>query len=81
MQISLLTLDTCYHLGSLDPDDRGEQGESHEGHLLSVSTCPLAWRSIARLGGRKLHGINKADGSTIRFVDVLAASKNGDFAD
>jgi hypothetical protein len=55
MKIPVIAFDTAYHLGTLDPSLRGKEGgavggDSQEGHLLSVSTCPEAWRSIARLG-------------------------------
>lgn len=44
-----------WHIGALDLSQRGDRGPSLEGNLLSVSACPYAWRSIARLGSRELH--------------------------
>lgn len=53
MHIPLFQTDTVYHVGYLDSAGKGPL--SFEGHGLSVSHCPAAWRSIARLGGRPLH--------------------------
>jgi GNAT superfamily N-acetyltransferase len=74
VKIPTLKFPALYHIGTLDADHRGEQGESQEGHLLSVSVCPAAWRSIARLGGRPLHLIEKNNG--IELLDVHAAHAN-----
>ncbi len=47
----LVALSRVYHVGSLDPADKGCQGESYEGDGLSISVHPDAWIAIARLGG------------------------------
>lgn len=48
---SFKSFKTLYHLGSMNPANKGIQGSSLEGKGLSVSECPDAWRQIARLGG------------------------------
>ena len=40
------------HIGTMDPSAKGVRGDSYEGHGISVSECPEAWESIARLGGQ-----------------------------
>lgn len=77
MKLPVLAIDTVYHLGTLNPDHRGMQGgakggDSQEGHLLSVSTCPTAWRSIARLGGNDLHALSLPNDAEALFFDILA---------
>lgn len=47
----LVALSRVYHVGSLDPADKGCHGESYEGDGLSMSVHPEAWIAIARLGG------------------------------
>lgn len=59
MNVPVLLADRVYHIGNLDRTLRGAQGESLEGHLLSVSTCPAAWRSIAKLGGLPLNEMSQ----------------------
>lgn len=66
--------DVLYHIGSMRVEDRGSRGESLEGHMLSVSTCPQAWSEIARLGGGPLHRLSKPGGAL--FLDVAAASQD-----
>lgn len=51
MAIPLLSIRRVWHVGTLNPADKACRGPSHEGHGLSVSTCPDAWIRIARLGG------------------------------
>lgn len=58
-----------WHIGRLDPGLRGARGESQEGHCLSVSTDPLAWRRIARLGGEPLWRFEGR--AQVTFVDLL----------
>lgn len=68
--IPVLLINKVFHIGTLDPAEKGRvhQG-SLEGSCLSVSRCPLAWRSIARLGGLPLWELHK-EGAT--FLNVLA---------
>ena len=40
------------HIGTMSATDKGVRGDSYEGHGISVSECPDAWESIARLGGQ-----------------------------
>lgn len=69
--IPLIHLDRVYHVGSLDPSDRGRlHSSSQEGPCLSVSLCPEAWTAIARLGGSPLHEMRR-EGAV--FLDVHAA--------
>ncbi len=67
----VLRLDTLYHIGTLNPLDLGRNAGRHslEGHHLSVSLCPNAWRQIAKLGGYPLHRLQRTDSV---FLDVLA---------
>lgn len=67
MQFPVLKLPSVYHLGSLNRDDRGYRGDSLEGHCLSVSLCPEAWRQIAKLGGAPLNRLTNPQGI---FLDV-----------
>lgn len=70
LAVPVINKDTVYHIGTLNPEHRGHfYSESQEGHCLSVSTCPLAWRKIAKLGGNPLHEMNSEAGS---FVDLYA---------
>lgn len=72
--IPLVHLASVYHVGSLDPSRRGSlHGSSQEGPCLSVSLCPEAWTSIARLGGSRLHEMRRDDAA---FLDVLAAMED-----
>lgn len=56
-----------YHVGSLNPADKGRNGPSHEGHGLSVSTRPDAWEQICKLGGQPWHRLTNDGG---RFIDA-----------
>ena len=71
MNLPLLRIERVYHIGTLDPADLGRNsgGSSQEGRNLSVSLCPHAWQSIAKLGGYPLHVLSR-DGGT--FVDMIA---------
>lgn len=72
--IPLVQLVGVYHVGSLDPSRRGLlHRASQEGPCLSVSLCPEAWTSIARLGGSQLHEMRR-DGAA--FLDVLEAMED-----
>lgn len=56
-----------YHIGTLNPKDKYKvHTQSQEGHGLSVSQCPDAWREIARLGGNPLWRLSR-DGNA--FLD------------
>ncbi|MAM83057.1 MAG: hypothetical protein CL472_00035 [Acidobacteria bacterium] len=66
MSLPTLKFDRLWHVGSLDPLEK--RVGSFEGSCLSVSTCPAAWRKIARghVGG----DCYAADTSQIRFLDA-----------
>jgi hypothetical protein len=54
-QLNTITFDVLYHIGTMNPADKLKNFlASHEGHGLSVSQYPDAWREIARLGGHPL---------------------------
>ena len=74
--IPVIQLDKVFHIGTLDPASRGKNagGSSLEGHCLSVSLCPHAWRYIARLGGNPLWEMRKPGA---RFVDLTALHEKG----
>jgi hypothetical protein len=67
--IPVVRLETVYHVGDLDPlrKNRG----SYEADCLSVSLCPDAWRTIARLSG-PTYELKKRNGL---FIDVLRMSQ------
>ncbi len=65
----LLKFPLLYHLGDMNVSKK-KRG-SYEGSGLSVSGDPEAWASIARLGGKTLWELRKADG---RFLDFHATS-------
>ena len=44
--------DQLIHIGTMSAGDKGVRGDSYEGHGISVSECPEAWESIAKLGGQ-----------------------------
>ena len=69
MQIPVIHLGRVFHVGSMDPSRLGANGSSQEGRCLSVSLCPNAWTSIARLGGNPWHELTRKDGA---FLDVHA---------
>jgi len=69
MRIPLYKPKSVVHIGSMDARHKGRFfTDSLEGHCLSVSTCPAAWCSIAKLGGMPWWRLSK--GGAI-FVDVL----------
>jgi hypothetical protein len=50
--LPIVEIDELYHIGSLDPKDKGLYYQSsYEGHGLSVSLDPDEWERIAKLGG------------------------------
>lgn len=61
-----------WHFGTLcEADKAGRFGQSLEGHCLSVSQTPNAWRQIAKLGGMPLHAL-EAPADRGLFVDAHA---------
>lgn len=73
--VPLICLNSVMHAGRLDPARVGENsgGSSLEGHSLSVSLCPQAWRRVARLGGTLLFELSRAGGV---FLDMHAVQGN-----
>lgn len=78
MRIPIVELDAVFHVGTLDATKVGlNSGKgSQEGNCLSVSLCPNAWQSIARLGGYATHRLETADGA---FLDALAVAQEPEF--
>lgn len=69
ISVPVFRLNRAYHVGLFD----GAHNESSlEGNCLSVSWCPDAWTSIARLGGRPTWALERAGG---RFLDMCALSE------
>lgn len=62
------------HIGTMSPHDKGIRGDSYEGHGLSVSTCPEAWESIAKLGGQPWWALESNFTVGPQFLDLLATS-------
>lgn len=69
VMLPLIAADKLWHIGNLNVGDRGARGPSLEGNLFSVSACPAAWRSIAKLGGAPLH----ASRQPVLLLDMLKA--------
>ena len=66
--LPVVTTEGVLHIGTLAPETRHHRlSDSLEGHCLSVSHCPNAWRSIARLGGSLLWELSNPHG---KFLDV-----------
>jgi hypothetical protein len=49
--LPFVRIDEVFHVGSLDPEDRGASRASLEGPCLSVSVHPEEWGAIARTSG------------------------------
>lgn len=47
----LTPIERVTHIGTLNPSDKGNRGDSYEGTGLSFSVHPEEWEQIARLGG------------------------------
>lgn len=65
--LPVLALPSLYHVGTMNPADKGRDGVSLEGHGLSVSTCPWAWERICKLGADPWW---KLSGAPARLLDV-----------
>jgi hypothetical protein len=61
-----------HHVGNLTQAPVLPRSLSYEGPGLSVSTCPDAWRQIARLGGHATWSLRRCDGATGRFLDLAS---------
>lgn len=73
--LTLKPLQEVIHLGTLQRQDRGRlHAQSHEGHCLSVSLHPAAWRAIARLGGQQAWRLSRPDGVFVDVHQTLASS-------
>lgn len=74
---SLRRLNAVFHVGTLNSAHRGTvYKQSHEGHCLSVSTCPEAWRQIARLGDAPVWQLSSPGGL---FIEALSAREDSAF--
>ncbi|MFK4705702.1 hypothetical protein ABIC83_002541 [Roseateles asaccharophilus] len=62
------------HIGTMDPQDKGAQGDSLEGHGLSVSECPDDWEYIARLGGNPRWDVHPLPRQALRFLHLHQVS-------
>src|ERR1700738_115253 len=73
MDIPVIRLNRVFHVGSMDRSRLGENSgaSSQEGACLSVSLCPNAWATIARLGD-KLHVLETGDGLFLDVVSLFA---------
>lgn len=74
MGIPHLSFKALYHVGSLDPTQKGDQGRSMEGRGLSVSLHPEEWRKIAHLGTEPVWVLTKPNN---RFLDFLKLGDQG----
>lgn len=74
LRIPVINISEVYHVGDMNVESRGVMhSTSLEGHCLSVSRCPSAWRKIARLGSSETYRLSNVDGV---FVDMLALMKD-----
>lgn len=64
-----------FHLGTLDANNKGERGASHEGNGLSVSECPDAWRRIAKLGGLPTWTLQKPGNQFLHLHKLTTADR------
>lgn len=71
-RLALQHLDQVWHIGSLNPADRGCHGHSFEGTGLSISVNPDAWEQIAKLGGLLWWELKRPHGA---FLDYLALTE------
>lgn len=67
----IVSLPSLYHLGTMDPTRKVRN--SHEGHAISVSQHPNAWRQIAQLGGLPQW---KFTNPKSRFIDFHRAKRD-----
>lgn len=57
-----------YHVGSMDIKKKSRH--SYEGNGLSVSICPSAWESIARISNSKVWKLEKEDMKLLDYYEV-----------
>jgi hypothetical protein len=74
--VPVVAVESVFHVGSMNAALRGMRGDSQEVGCLSVSLCPRAWTSIARLGGRGTWRLSKGGGV---FLDMHRASQDRSF--
>lgn len=72
-----ISFDALWHVGTLDPADKGCNGESHEGRGLSVSTCPDSWIEIHRLGGLPVWELAREGNRFLDFHALTPAQRAG----
>lgn len=75
MDLPLVSFDHVFHIGTLDPADKGAHGSSLEGHGLSFAASDelvREWSRIAKLGGLPTWRLKNP---SARFVDAHALSK------
>lgn len=68
MKLPIFNIDTLYHIGTLDSERKSAL--SYEGHCLSVSLCPNAWQSIAKIGG-DCHQLTKPKASFLNATSLI----------
>lgn len=74
IRIPVVRTERVLHIGTLQASLKGRHfGSSLEGHCLSVSHCPHAWRDIARLGGNTLWALENPRGV---FLDAIRVARN-----
>ena len=61
------SFDELYHVGTMDPTDKGRAAGSLEGDGLSVSMHPEEWERIARLGGNPTWVLTKEPNRFVRY--------------
>lgn len=72
--IPVIRTKKVFHIGSLKVEDKASVFTSSlEGHCLSVSLCPVAWRSIAKIGGYPLWKMEAPDAV---FLDIHKVAEN-----
>lgn len=76
MDIPTLKAKAIYHVGTMNEGAKSSFfTDSLEGHCISVSRCPAAWRKIAKLGGNPLWELQRYD-NTWGGMDFFLMSLN-----
>ena len=75
MKLPIIQTNTVYHIGTLNKKDKCKYSDSYEGHLFSVSHCPDAWRTIAKLGNGNLYKLTIQQANFLDINSIKPQSK------
>lgn len=71
------TFEVLYHVGTMDPTDKGRVCQSLEGDGLSVSVDPDDWRAIAELGGDPQWALTKPGNRLLGIHELSEGQRAG----